>query len=305
MSSQSFQEKIVLPALQLIKHDGKVKRFYFFPGMLSIIFLSFLLVYQSIYTYIEVLWKREEALEVILNLLHSQYATEIIVTVAICILAYLIIMPIFESGLIRYIDQKVSWNTVGMSDSFGFWVFRFYPMFEHNNIFSMFKFVSLINAFLFAIRFLGVEYLRYMLIALWIAFIFSIIINTLVSYAKYEIVLQNKTVFQAIGISAKISLLNLKTTLRLYLLMFVVNIRVIINFFIFLLFPLLFIGAIGFITSTVFLTITIIILSILFIGFVIMLGYMTTVLEVFTTAAWYFAYKQWREKLEQAKADAD
>lgn len=305
MSSENFQSKIILPALQLIKHDGKVKKFYFLPGMLSILFMSLLLVYQSIYTYVEILWKKEEALEIILNFLHSQYAIEVIITTIICIISYIVIVPIFEWWLIRYIDEKVSGNTVSMSDSFWFGVFRFYPMFEYNNIFSMFKFMSIVNALLFAIRFLWPEYIRYMFITFCVAFVFSIVINTFVAYTKYEIVLQNKTVFQAIGISSKISLLSLKTTLRLYVLMFLMNIKVIINFFIFLLFPLLFIAAIGFITSTAFLTITIIILSILFIGFILLLGYMTTVLEVFTTAAWYFAYKEGREKLEKAHADTD
>lgn len=305
MSSQNFQEHIIIPALQLIRHDTKVKKFYFFPGMLSILFLSMILVYQSIYTYVEILGKKEEALEIILNFLHSQYATEAIIAVTICILWYIAIIPIFEWGLIRYIDQKVSGQNASTSDSFGYGVFRFYPMFEYNNIFSMFKFMSIINALLFTIRFVGVSYLNYAIIIACIAIFFSLIINTITAYTKYEIVLQNKTVFQAIGTSARIALLNLKTTLRLYFLMFVVNIRVIFNFIIFLLFPLLFVGAIGFITSTVFLTITIIILSILFAWLVILLWYMTTVLEVFTSATWYFAYKEGRKKLELANADKD
>lgn len=303
MSNLSFQERIILPALQLIKHDPKVKRFYFVPWLLSIVFLSLLLVYQSIYTYVVILWKKREALEVILNFLHSDYVTEVAISVVVFVVVYLAVMPIFEAWLIRYIEEKVKWNKVSNSDCLWFGVFRFYPMFEYNNIFSMFKFISLINAFLFAIRFIGLEYMEYMVIVFIISIIFSIIINTLVSYAKYEIVLQNKTVFQAIGTSAKISLLSLKTTLKLYLLMFVVNIRVIINFIIFLIFPLLLIWIVGYVTSTVFLTIALIILACLFIAMVLFLGYMTTVLEVFSTAAWYFAYKEGREKLEQAKAD--
>lgn len=176
-------------------------------------------------------------------------------------------------------------------------------MFEYNNIFSMFKFISIVNAFLFAIRFIGLEYLKYMTIIFCVAFLFSIIINTLVAYAKYEIVLQNKTVFEAIGTSARISLLSLKTTLRLYLLMFVVNVKVIINFIIFLIFPLMIVGAVGYITSTLFLAIVVGFIGIVFIVLVLILGYMTAVLEVFTSAAWYFAYKQGREKLERANAD--
>lgn len=96
MSADTFQEKIILPALQLIKHDSKVKRFYFFPGMLSILFLSVLLVYQSIYTYVVVLGEKEEALEVILNFLHSQYITEALIFVGVFIVLYIFTIPIFE-----------------------------------------------------------------------------------------------------------------------------------------------------------------------------------------------------------------
>lgn len=303
MSADTFQEKIILPALQLIKHDSKVKRFYFFPGMLSILFLSALLVYQSIYTYVIVLGEKEEALEIILNLLHSEYITQAAIAAGIFVVLYIFTTPIFEWGLVRYIDEKVSGSKVSISDSIGFGVFRFYPMFEYNNIFSMFKFISIVNAFLFAIRFIGSEYLKYMTIVFCVAFFFSIIINTLVAYAKYEIVLQNKSVFDAIGTSARISLLSLKTTLRLYLLMFVVNVKVIINFIIFLIFPLMIVGAVGYITSTLFLAIVIGFIGVIFIGLVLILGYLTAVLEVFTSAAWYFAYKQGREKLEKAHAD--
>ena len=303
MSTSPFQKNIILPALQLIKYDKKVKKFYFLPGLISILFLTLVLVYQSIYTYVVILWKKEQALEIILNFLHSQYVTEVLIGVVIFVVIYFIMTPVFEWALIRHINERVSWHKVSNSDSLWYGIFRFYPMFEYNNIFGMFKFISIINAYLFVIRFLWLEYINYMTVIFIIAFLFSIVINTITSYTKYEIVLQNKTVFQAIGTSSKIALLNLKTTLKLYMIMFVVNIRVIINFIIFLMFPLLMILAVSLITSKTFLAITIIIIFIIFVIFIIFLGYMTAVLEIFTSAAWYFAYKEGRGKLEKSNID--
>jgi hypothetical protein len=43
----------------------------------------------------------------------------------------------------------------------------------------------------------------------------------------------------------------------------------------------------------------ILILSILFILFIGALWYLTAVLEVFTTAIWYYAYKEWKMRLEE------
>lgn len=52
-SKQDVRENIIIPAWKIIKDDSKVKKFYIIPGVLSIIFLSGLLAYQAIYTYVQ------------------------------------------------------------------------------------------------------------------------------------------------------------------------------------------------------------------------------------------------------------
>ena len=77
--STSFTEDILNPSLELIRNDYKIKRFYFFPGLLSVVFLSVLLVYQVVYTYVVLLGKKDQALEVILAFFHSEYLTETLI----------------------------------------------------------------------------------------------------------------------------------------------------------------------------------------------------------------------------------
>jgi hypothetical protein len=91
-----IKEKIIIPAWNIIKNDHKIKKFYFIPGLLSIIFLTAILVYQAIYTYVIIFDKKDDALVVILNFLHSGYAFEIITTTIIFIIIYLLITPVFE-----------------------------------------------------------------------------------------------------------------------------------------------------------------------------------------------------------------
>jgi hypothetical protein len=64
MSNNLDNERIILPAWKLVSNDSKIKKFYLFPSLLSTIFLTALLVYQSIYTYFVVL-KKETTTEVI------------------------------------------------------------------------------------------------------------------------------------------------------------------------------------------------------------------------------------------------
>ena len=294
-----LKEKIMLPAWEIIKNDTKIKTFYILPWLLSILFLTILLVYQSIYTYVELFWNKEAALEIILKFFHSQYMIETVVSIIIFLIIYFILTPIFEWWLIKYIELKDKNTNITKSEAFGHWLYNFFPLFEFNNMFSEFKIISIINWFLFMLRFFWIEYLKVLIYVFLILLFLAIILNILFSYSKYIIVLEKKWVFESIWISSKITLFNLTRTIKLYFLMLFLNMRVIFNFIIFLSFPLIIVIAIWLISSKIFLIMAIVILSILFILFIAALWYLTAVLEVFTTAIWYYAYKEGKARLEE------
>lgn len=297
--SNDLKEDILIPSWEIIKNDIKIKNFYFFPGLLSIIFLTILLVYQTIYTYVYIFDKKHEAFLIILKFFESDYIIEVVITTTIFFLLYTLILPVFEWGLIKYLDNKNRWTLIWISDSIWLWIYNFLPLFEYNNTFSMFKLISILNWFLFCLRFFWLKYFYPLSVTFFILFLFSIIINILFEYTKYEIVLWNKKVMEAMWSSAKISTLNLKNTIRLYFIMFLLNIRVVVNFVIFLSFPIISITLIWYITSKLFLTITLIILFIIFIVLILILWYLTAVLDIFKTSIWYFAYINWKEKLKE------
>lgn len=299
LNNDDFKKNIVIPAWEVIKNDLKLKRFYFLPWLVWIIALTTILLYQSIYTYVVIFHKKDKALEVILKFFHSDYFLETIIWVTLFILIYLFIIPIFEWWLIKYLDEKRNWVQMSTLDAIWFWVCRFLPMFEYSNVFSEFKYISILNAYLFLIRFVGLEYIKYINYIMIFAFVISTFINIMFAYAKYEIILKNKWVFQSIAMSMQISILNLKNTLRLYMLMFLINIRVLLNFLIFLFFPILIVVSISYITTKLFLALAITMIIILFIFFLLLIWYLTAVLDVFKTSIWYFAYVIWRERVEK------
>lgn len=293
----SFKQHILLPSLETIRNDSKIKKFYFFPWLLSVVFLWVLFLYQIAYTYVVLLGRKEEAFEIVLSYFHSEYLSFILIICLLFVIFYVILIPVFEGALIQYIDNRQR-GEASRSDSLWVWIFRFYPLFEFNNIFNMFKFISIVNGFLFSLRFLGVDYVQSLSIFFIIAFFFSLIVNIIVVYARYEIVLQKKWVFEAIGVSSQISLLNIKTTLKLYFLMFIMNIKVMVNFLLFLIFPILAVFITGFLSSSIFTTIALFILWAIFIFLILILWYIAAVLDVFTTSIWYHAYREWKAKLE-------
>lgn len=233
-----------------------------------------------------------------LEFLHASYFVEVILVSLVFMGFYLLFMPICEWALISYIDEKQSKETVSFSDAMWVGLFRFLPIFEYNNSFNEFKIANLLNAYLFAIRFLGLEYIKYINLLFILLLFLSILANILFAYTKYEIVLAGNPVIKSIGISSKIAILNPKTTIKLYFLMFLLNIRVLLNFIVFLVFPIGFFSALVFISSPFFLAITLWLVAVLFVFFIFVLGYLSWVLEIFKTSIWYFAYIEGKKKLE-------
>jgi hypothetical protein len=74
-----MNKEIIIKAWDLVNNDTKIKKFYFIPGLISIIFLMIILVYQVIYTYVELFQQQDKALSIILNIFHSGYFTEILI----------------------------------------------------------------------------------------------------------------------------------------------------------------------------------------------------------------------------------
>ncbi len=293
--SKEIREKIIIPAWKTIKDDWNIKKFYVIPWILSVIFLSGLLSYQVIYTYVKFFWEGEKILESILTFVETKYIIEALIFAVVFLIAYFILTPIFESWLIKYIHLKDKWKEISKTDAFWQWLYNFLPMFEYNNFFSEFKLLSVLNFYLFTIRFLWIEYIKIINYSYLAIFFFSILINILLVYSKYFLIIENKRIFESLSLSTKLTILNPKKTIKLFFAMFLLNFRIIINIIVFLFFPVFIAISISLITSKFLLLLAIAIISVIFIWLIITLWYLTAVLEVFKTALWYYAYTNWKE----------
>ncbi len=297
----SIKKDIIYPAWKLINEDFKIKKVFFFPWLFSIIFTFSILAYQSIYTYVVFFHKKQEALNVIINFFESEYFVETIVTFIIFVLLYIIIIPVFDGWLIKYIDSKNKWEKPTTWDLIWFWIHNFLKIFEFSNLTSELKFMAIVNIYLFLIRWFKWEHIKEITYLVLFFLLFSTIINILFIYTKYEIVLEKKWVIASITKSKEISIINFLMTLKLYLFMFLLNIRIIINFIVVLFFPVLI--AFLFVSSLwIFIKyLAIFALIILFIVILVILGYLSWVLDIFKTAIWYNAYKIGKKRVEFIK----
>lgn len=303
MNSEHIRDNIVLPAWKIINGDGKIKQYYFLPWLLSVVFLTAILSYQIIYTYVTIWNHQEEVLQEILHFLERKYVIEILIIAGIFLILYFLLIPIFEWWLIKYIDAKSKWISIWCTDAFWYWLNKFLPFSEYNNFFSEFKLITIFNFFLFTLRFVWIEYLKEIIIIYLIAAFAWMILNVLFAYSKYAIILNNKFLFSAIWESVKIAILNLKVSVKLYFLVFILNLRVIINMLVFLFFPILIVATISLISTKFLMIITLIILLSVFIVLILFISYLAAVLDIFKTALWYYAYEDGRKKIDDEDDD--
>lgn len=265
------------------------------------IIVSCILVYQTIYTYVVFFNKENEVFNLLLNLFHKQLLFPLILIGGIIFMSYIFLSTIFEWWLIWYIHKKNDKNATDISflDSLGNGIYQFLPLFEFSNIFAQFRWINLLNFYLLCIRFIGIQYIHYLSIIFLVIGTIALVIQFLFIYTKYEIILANKKTFESLWTSLKISILNISITLKLFIFMIILNIRVILNFIIFFTIPIIITLFILYISSKIFLTIAITLT--LFISLILLsfLWYISWVLEIFKTSLWYFAYKHGTQKLKE------
>lgn len=286
----------------MIKDDSNAKKFYVIPGILSIIFLSWILVYQTIYTYVKIFWNNsDQVLKIVLRFLETNLWKEVLIIWILFLIIYFVLTPIFEAWLIKYIDVKYKnpEDNLSKSEAFWQWLSKFLQIFKYNNIFSEFKILSILNAYLFVLRFTWIEYIKIISYIFLFFLIFWIIINILFVYAKYFLVIENKTVYESIWESTKLAILNPKNTIQLFFLIFVLNLRVIINFLIFLIFPIIVVLSITYISIKILLFLALGLIVTVFVFLILFLWYLTAVLDVFKVSLWYHAYLEWKKTLEK------
>ena len=139
--------------------------------------MTTILVYQSLYTYLILTDRREEVLDKLINFVHSTYVIESILFALVFILLYIIIIPVFEGALIKYISKKdVDWG-LEVSESVSMGLYKFLPLFKYNNLFSEFKFLSILNWYLFILRFFDFKHIKEISYIFLAIFLFSIFIN--------------------------------------------------------------------------------------------------------------------------------
>lgn len=304
-----MKEDIVIPAWEVASQSSGIKIFNFIPSLLATIYLSLILLYQVAWTYINIFNLKDEFFSVIINFVHTSYFGEVVVGFIVFFLLYIVVSPIAEGGVVSLIDaecrgaddREKSLN-YGLGRGFKY----FLPVFEANNITSLFKLLSIITFTIFLIRLLGVQYLGFIFTAMGFYFLLAVLINIFLAYTKFFIVLEQKKAFDAIVASSTMALDNLGITFKLYLTLILVYVRTLLTVLFFILLPFLISAIFTFITISSIKFIFLGLLGVIILVFLIFVSHLNSVLEIFVETLWYRAYMDNKSKAKpHATSDHD
>lgn len=273
-----------------------IKKFNFFPSLLSTIYLGCIILYQIAFSYVYIFQLKDQFFGLVIQWVHTSYFFQVIGALAIGVILYIFVTPIAEGGLISLIakrqdgsfEPRETKGRVGYGISRG--LMNFLPIFELSNSLSLFKLLSIITFYLFLLRIFGKDYFVSISVFMVIYLGFSFLVNILFSYARFFIIFEQKRALEALSLSVRMALSNLNITFHLYFTLLLVYIRTFITAIIFIVFPFIMSGLFTYVTISWLQIASITILSALFLVLLIFVSHLNSVLEIFVETIWYNAY---------------
>lgn len=292
-SKRIMREDIVIPAWEVASKNAEMKIFNFLPSLLSTVYLSIILLYQVSWTYINIFNLKDQFFSMVINFVHADYFWEVMLGFVGFFLGYILITPISEGGIIALInaenkDHEDRKKTIQYGLGQG--LKHFLPIFEANNITSLFKLLSILTFTIFLIRLFGIAYIGYVFAAMGFYFILAVLVNIFLAYTRFFIVLENKRAFDAIVASATMALENLGITFKLYLTLILVYVRTLLTVLVFILLPFVLSAIFTYVTIASIKFVFIVLLLALVSVFLVFVSHLNSVLEIFVETLWYRAY---------------
>ena len=165
------------------------------------------------------------------------------------------------------------------------------PLFEYDASVKMFHPVTITTSYLFLLRIIGLEYFWLLTAFALLYAAVAVVVNVLISYARFYIVYEGKGLFAAFSASTGMALEHLGTTTRLFLGTMLMYVRIVLVVAGIVLFPLALSALVTWLGSGVAAWLAGAVGAAAYLGFLLFVSHVGSVLEIFVTALWYRAWE--------------
>lgn len=296
--------KIIAEAWEFTRDNKRLMWWFaFFPALLNTIVGILYVTYQFF------AFKRSELFDNANQSFLVEFSTRVIkflnansglwipmiITIVVVGLLYFLLPTICQGGMIRYIAKKRTGEQVRLSSGLSFGLLVFLPLLEYHLLVKTFSLFTIISEAGFVLRNLGLDVMRTFLPIFIIVLIIGFFVTLLFTYSEFFIVLEKRSVLEAMSASAKLVVISWKDTFLIGILMLIIGLRIIINIVVVLIIPVLLFIFGGYIATVTFAEIGLYLG--IGLGFVALFfsSYFTAILNVFANAVWTYTFLHLQE----------
>lgn len=213
-------------------------------------------------------------------------------------LAYLSVPLIINGALIDLIAKYKSGRPLkgGMAKG----IMRLFEIMKMHALLSPFNLFSILMEVSFILRLSGVEVMYVVLPFFLLFYLIGFVLVIIFSFADQYIILNEDSFTQSMGHSTHLVLIHFKETIFLFLIMFLISIRIFINVLLILFVPLAIVTLTGYIASITLAQIGNYIAVLIGIILLFLTSYFIGILTVFSNAVWTLSYLKMREEEDTA-----
>ena len=295
---------IIKDAWQMTLESPKIKWLIFVPSFMAVLIFVLEMGWQiSLYlAKLDVIgdFISLESIRRLIGFLAENGLIGISIVAVVVILLFMFVIPPWITGTIILCIRQKCWhpekqihNRQKLVQGLG----HFFPLFEFNAATSIF---SLIPILLFTATFFRFfdTWFEFAWPVIAVYSIIALFINLFISFTPYYIVTEKMKVVEAIKRSFALVFLNFGATLMIFLLMLLVNLRILLNVAVVVGVPLAIVAAFVLTKSS-----TIFMLTML-IGTALMCftAYVSAIVTIFSTGVWYLSFeilKQRQKEIEE------
>lgn len=292
--SKYLSPKLVVSQAWDITRQYKRRLFWygFIPALLGMLVGTVYVLYQVVafreYFYGDVEYR--EIIEQALGfLLADGTPTLLLIGVVILVLIGYVTVPIFcKCSLVFLVEKILKKEDLEAGVRIGF--MRFMPMFEFGALKNAISPTSFLSQISFALRNLG-GFFQLLIPVFVVLMVFGVVGLFFFAYVPQVIVLQRKTLMEAVSASTRLTFRYFSETLRLFLLLLLIELRVLVNIAIILFLPVGIVTIMGLFGSAIWLQgIGILVSGVVGIVLICAAAFISGVLEIFSTAIWTIAF---------------
>jgi len=300
-------EPLVAPAWKLINQAILIKKFNFLPSLFSTLILSVIVTYQSAITAAMMTDSQGAFFSWVLSATGSLFFWEVLVASVVVFLLVELLIVVYEGGLLSLVRAFCQRQDAryGYLHGLSAGLRSFLPMFEYDAFTQMFRPLLITTSYIFLLRIIGMEYF-WLITAFVVPYaLVAAVINVCISYARFFIVYDGKGLFAAISASTNMALEHPGTTIRLFLSMLLIYVRIVLIVLGILLFPVVATALFTWLGSGYASWLALSIAGVAYLAFLTFVAHVNSVLEIFTTTLWYRAWELNREGGVPSERSAD